>query len=156
MSIPTLRRSVTDRLGRVVDRWVNARIPYDRLDDVSRALVSLQDQISETSRRLDGEQHRLDDLIARVDGFHDRAEWTASQVERALPQVAAQEAELQSLRERIAAPPVARPGEALEAKGLIEEIREEHAKIRVRLTGIARYEERLGRLEERAAGDATA
>lgn len=150
MPLSDVRSLLSRRVGKVIDRWVAARIPYDRLDDVSRALVGLQDQVDDLRGRLDHERGRLDDLIARVNGFHDRAEWTASQVERVLPQVAAQETEIQGLRARLEAAPLPEsPEEVAQARTLIEEIRAEHARIRVRLTGVAQYEERLGRLEER-------
>ena len=139
-----IRKKVSDRIARIIDWHIDNRIPPERLDGIDRRLDDQQ-------RHLDDERRRLDDLINRVNGFHDRAEWTASQVERVLPQVASQESELESLREKLAVVPGADQPEIEAARSLIEQIRREHAQIRVRLTGIAKYEERLRRLEEHTA-----
>jgi hypothetical protein len=137
-------KRLSDRLGRLIDWRIGERIPPERLDGYDRRL-------DEALRQLFQERSRLDELISRVNGFHDRAEWTASQVERVVPQVASQEAELESLRAKLVVSSAADLTDVDAARSLIDEVRREHAQVRVRLTGIARYEERLRRLEESSA-----
>lgn len=141
-----IRRGVSLRLGRIIDRWVDMRLPHDLL--------------AEHSRRLDEQHHELERIRQRVDELTDRlghvqtrADWTANEVERMIPHVAAQESQMESLREKVALLPPPEPAEIDTARSLIDEVRREHAQIRARLTGIARYEERLARLEERASKD---
>jgi chromosome segregation ATPase len=140
-----IRRAVSLRLGRVVDRWVEVRVPQALLQEHGRRL-------DEAHRRLDEVERlwqRVDELGGRLDHVQGRADWTANEVERMIPHVASQESQLEALRDKLAAAPTATPAETEEARSLIDEVRREHAQVRARLTGIARYEERLGRLEER-------
>ena len=55
---------------------------------------------------------------------------------------------MEDLRQVLATPTAATPEELTEARSLIEEIRAEHARIRVRLSAVSSYEERLRRIEE--------
>jgi chromosome segregation ATPase len=63
------------------------------------------------------------------------------------PQMAALEARLESLRERLVRPE-AGPGDYDEALSLVEEVRREHERIRARISAASRFEERLRQLEE--------
>jgi chromosome segregation ATPase len=146
-----IRREVSLRLGKVVDRWVAVRVPHDVLAEHGRRL-------DEAHRRLDELERvwqRVDELHGRLDGVQSRADWTTNEVERMIPHVASQESQLESLRQKLTVLPPAEPGELDEARSLIDEVRREHAQVRARLTGIARFEERLGRLEERLRDDST-
>lgn len=132
-----LRKLLSDRIARLIDWRINNMIPAERLS-------GFDDRMNDHQRRLDGLEHRLAD-VQRVAGD------TAHDLQRLAPMVAAQEERLQELRDRLAAVPAATAPEVDEARSLIEEIRREHAQVRVRLTGIAQYEERLRRLEDRAS-----
>lgn len=74
------------------------------------------------------------------------------------PQMAALEARLESLRERLVRPE-AGPGDYDEALSLVEEVRREHERIRARISAASRFEERLRQLEEemgrRSASEST-
>jgi tetrahydromethanopterin S-methyltransferase subunit G len=144
-----IRRAVSLRVGKVIDRWVEVRVPQSLLDEHGRRL-------DEAHRRLDELERvwqRVDELNGRLDQVQGRADWTANEVERMIPHVASQESQLEALRQKLTVLPPAEPGELAEARSLIDEVRREHAQVRARLTGIAKYEERLGRLEERLRGE---
>jgi hypothetical protein len=91
--------------------------------------------------------------LAHIDGRLDRLEgdlaWNSSEIERMAPQAASFESRLER-----AARPIVLTGdlESLpEARLLVDVVREEHARARARLALISSYEERLRRLENRAA-----
>jgi hypothetical protein len=65
-----------------------------------------------------------------------------------MPHVAAQDARIEDLREQISLAPSSDTSDQAAARSLIEEIQRQHAQIRVRLAGIARYEDRLRKLED--------
>jgi hypothetical protein len=107
------------------------------------------------ARRVDLHTRRLlDDLRtadaaarAELDQLGGRVAWTENEMRRMGTHLAAVDERLAGV-ERSPAP--ARQGEADEhgeARTLVDEVREEHARIRARLTAIACYEERIGRLE---------
>ena len=79
--------------------------------------------------------------------------WTTGEVKRLIPHVAAQEAQLEDLREKFSLTPPSDDKQIAEARTLIEEIQRQHAQIRTRLSGIAMYEDRLRKLEERAEAE---
>jgi predicted nucleic acid-binding Zn-ribbon protein len=108
----------------------------------------VEDQLRPLWERLDEQQRRIDELNGRIDHVHGELRWTAGEVERIVPQVAAQEAQLESLREKLTAVRAGDSTEIAEARSVVEQVRREHAQIRVRLTGIARYEDRLRALED--------
>jgi ABC-type transporter Mla subunit MlaD len=136
-----LRKLVSDRIARLIDWRINNMIPAERLSGFDHRLDDHQ-------RRLDALEHRANEAI-RVAGD------TAHDLERLVPMVSAQEGQLQALRDKLTAVPAGAAPEMDEARSLIDEIRREHAQIRVRLTGVAQYEERLRRLEDRASEPAT-
>jgi chromosome segregation ATPase len=133
VSAQTLRRWLARRFHRSVEWRIEAQLrPFaERLDA--------------ELRRIDG---RLDELTGRLDHIHHDLRWTAGEVERLIPHVASQESQLESLREKLSAVPASDSGQVAEARTLIDAVRREHAQIRVRLTAIARYEERLRALED--------
>ncbi|HKC27671.1 MAG TPA: hypothetical protein VKB75_06630 [Jatrophihabitans sp.] len=85
----------------------------------------------------------LHDWVARVERT---AEWTANEMRRLAPQVAAIEARLADIEDRLRRAPV--EGSATDAeRTMLDLISAEHERVRVRLSAVASYEERLRRLE---------
>jgi hypothetical protein len=83
----------------------------------------------------------LHDWVARVEA---NAEWSANELRRLAPQVAAIEVRLAELDDRLRAD--ATVG-SVEDRATLELIAAEHERVRVRLAAVAGYEERLRRLE---------
>lgn len=131
-----LRKLLSDRVAHLIDWRISRMIPPERLDGFDH--------------RLDGHQDRLNGIEPRVGEAERVVGDTAFDLQRLVPMVAAQERQLQELRDKLAAVPSATAPEVDEARSLIEEVRRAHAQVRVRLTGVAQYEERLRRLEARA------
>ncbi|MGX7823593.1 hypothetical protein ACTG9Q_00720 [Actinokineospora sp. 24-640] len=135
-AVIVLRKRLSDRLARLIDFRIEQRlVPVDRRID---------EQGHHHGACIDDHRRRLDE-VERLQG------WTANELERVIPQVASLEARLAAVDDLLAGTPVADGAELGQARSLIEEIRREHAQIRVRLTGVAQYEERLGRLEDQVA-----
>jgi len=72
-----------------------------------------------------------------------------SEVRRMAPQLAAVEERLAGIGDLLDHPGPASDGERAEAIGLIAEIRQEHTRIRARMTAISWYEDRLRQTEQR-------
>ena len=140
----TLRAGVRRRIVRLVDSWVDGRA-CSRLNHEGR--ITEEEHCTVDHRR------RLDALEAGLDRVRGDLLWTTGEVKRLIPHVAAQEARLEDLREKISPVPVSDDKQAAEARTLIEEIQRQHAQIRTRLSGIAMYEDRLRKLEERAEAE---
>ncbi len=158
---PTLgiRRRISQRIGRLIDWRIDHRIPPEQLAGYARQLEGNARQLAGNVRQLDEYGHRLADGQRRLEALERRLGevqndlgWVRNELDRVIPQVASQEWQLEALREHLAAVPAADSAQIHQARSLIDEIRREHAQIRVRLTGIARYEVRLRRLEDRADG----
>lgn len=132
-----LRKLLSGRIARLIDWRINNMIPAERV-------AGWDHRLNDHQGRLDGLEHRLA-AAERLVGD------TAFDLKRLVPMISAQEAQLQALRDKLAAVPSAAAPEVDEARSLIDEIRREHAQVRVRLTGVAQYEERLRRLEDRAS-----
>ncbi|WP_424923890.1 hypothetical protein [Actinophytocola oryzae] len=141
------RQLASDRIKRLIDYRINERIPLERLEHYYGKIDRLADEHHESVGDLRG---RLDDLQRRFDEVERLQRWTANELERIVPQVAAQESQLESLREKISAAPGGDEAQAAESRTLIDEIRREHAQVRVRLTAVAQYEDRLRKLEDRS------
>lgn len=145
-----LRKMLADRLGRIIDWRIVHPLEGNRLfhlygtvDDHDRKVRALWESREEFSRRLNQLERRFNE-VAKLQ------RWSANELERIIPQIAAQESQLESLREKLTAVPAAERPEIDESRSLIEEIRREHSQIRVRLTAVAQYEDRLRKLEDRA------
>lgn len=136
-AVAGLRGKLAERVARLIDFRIG---------------LATEHRLAEHDRRLDHHGDRLDDHGRRLDHTQGRQEWTANELERIIPQVASFESRLAAVEELLAAVPAGDDAQVAQARSLIDEIRREHAQIRVRLTGVAQYEERLGRLEERTAG----
>ena len=115
---------------------------------VAEQLEPLRKELDERIRQLgDSLEHRLGELERRLGDVDRQAAWSANELARLGPQAAAFEQRLQE-RSR----PHVLTGELAdlpEARSLLEAVREEHARVRVRLSLVSAYEERLRRLEER-------
>jgi len=129
-------KGVAGRLARIVDFRID-----DRTRGLAERVNDLEHATADHRRRLDNAEHSLEQ--ARGD-----LGWTRAELDRLIPHVAAQEGRLETLRESISLVPKADTPQIAEARTLIEEIQRQHAQIRVRLAGIARYEDRLRRLED--------
>jgi phage shock protein A len=85
----------------------------------------------------------LHDRLARVERS---AEWSANELRRIAPQVAAIEARLADLDDRLRQADAAGPATEAE-RTMLDLISTEHQRVRERLAAVASYEERLRRLE---------
>ena len=151
----TLRETLRNRIDTMVAWRVDRRF-----DDVHGQLAELRDRLHHLDRRLDelagrdGElDKRIGELERRLDPVERESSWSANELARLAPQAAAFEARL----EQQAAPTVL-TGELTdlpEARTLVEVVREEHARVRARLSLVSAYEERLRRLEQRSLGQPT-
>jgi chromosome segregation ATPase len=113
-----------------------------RLDELGEALRELRDRV----HHLD---ERSGDLDRRLGAVESQAAWSANELARLAPQAAAFEARLEKQSR-----PTVLTGDLAdlpEARLLLDAVREEHARVRGRLALVSAYEERLRRLEERAA-----
>ena len=135
-AVAGLRGKLSDRVARLIDFRIGLATEH-RLADHDRRIGRLDERVDDHGRRLEHTQ-RLQ-------------EWSANELERVIPQVASFETRLAAIEELLSAVPAGDSEQVAQARSLIDEIRREHAQIRVRLTGVAQYEERLGRLEERQA-----
>jgi len=141
------RPVVSDRIKKLIDYRINERIPNDRLEEYYRTVDQLARDHSEVVEDM---RRRLNDLERRFNEVEKIQRWSSNELERIIPQVAAQESQLESLRDKIAVVPSADQPQIDEARTLIDEVRREHSQIRVRLTAVAQYEDRLRKLEDRA------
>ncbi|MEU3274028.1 hypothetical protein ABZ639_24590 [Saccharomonospora sp. NPDC006951] len=144
-----VREGFGDRLARLVDFRFDQRIR-----DHAARVADHDERITEQEHCTVDHRRRLAALESGLDKVRGDLRWTAGELERLIPHVAAQEAQLEDLRAKIAVTPSADGGQLSEARALIEEVQRQHAQIRVRLTGIAKYEERLARLEEQSSVNA--
>jgi chromosome segregation ATPase len=148
------RQIVSDRVKHLIDYRINEKIPQERLEHYYRTVDRLADEhhevIGDMRGRIDDLERRFADLERRFGDLDRVQRWSANELERIIPQVAAQESQLESLREKITAVPAADQPQIDEARSLIDEIRREHSQIRVRLTAVAQYEDRLRKLEDRS------
>jgi chromosome segregation ATPase len=141
------RQLVSDRIKRLIDFRIEEKVPNERLEHYYGKV----DQLAhDHSRFVDEQRERFADLERRFTEVERLQQWSANELERIIPQVAGQESQLESLRQKISTVPAADQPQIDEARTLIEEIQREHSQIRVRLTAVAQYEDRLRKLEDRA------
>jgi DNA repair exonuclease SbcCD ATPase subunit len=142
--LATLRKLVSDRIGRLIDWRINHPVEGNRL-------FTLYGMVDAHEQRLNDQRDRMDRLATLERRFREvekAQHWSANELERIIPQIAAQESQLEALREKLAAVPAADQPQIDESRQLIDEIRREHSQIRVRLTAVAQYEDRLRKLED--------
>lgn len=104
----------------------------------------LRDQLARNTAPLDA---RLAALEKRIEEIAAESAWTANELRRIAPQTAALESRLADLA-AAAEPPLSADDAELEAsRQLLDEVRDEHRKVRVRLSGVTHFEDRLRKLE---------
>jgi len=140
------RKLVSDRIKRLIDFRIEEKVPNERLEHYYRTIDELA---HEHARFVDEQRNRFADLERRFDEVEKLQRWSANELERIIPQVAGQESQLESLRQKISSVPVSDQPQIEQARSLIDEIQREHSQIRVRLTAVAQYEDRLRKLEDR-------
>ena len=142
---------------------------------IDEALAPVLQRLAKQNRRIAQLERRVDE---RLPGAVEKANRAFSELQRLEPQLASCEQRLEELRQRFDtrysfhragdAPHAAPDGEAVgaraaadsteeaelvEAERLIDLVRREHEQIRVRMTAISWYEDRLRKLEERIGAD---
>ena len=133
---------------------MRARNAYHRLTGRTAA-----EDIAKVRLRLDRIADRVGKAEAATRATAKEAEFHVREVNRISPQLAALEAKVEDLRQalegvpdssgRASSGPGITPGDLSTARSLVEQIRAEHARIRVRLSALTSYEERLRRIEEK-------
>lgn len=136
-----VRSLISDRIKHVIDFRIQEKVRLDHLSE----LFSRVDRLDAEAR-----PGRIDDLDRRFSDVERIQRWSHSELERIVPQIAAQESQLEALRQKIAAVPASDQPQVDEARSLIDDIRREHSQIRARLTAVAQYEDRLRKLEDRS------
>ncbi len=106
-------------------------------EDIAGVVTALTERLEHLERRADNERRR--------GGAH------ARDLARIGPQVAALEERVEQLRQRLSPPPTATDEEAERARSLLEAVRREHAQVKVRVTTLVKYEERIRQLEDEVA-----
>jgi uncharacterized coiled-coil protein SlyX len=136
----TLRGRLSARTNEAVAWRVAAQ-----LDPVRDAVHRLEE--IHAGDRLADLERRLGEFEERLGAVERESAWSANELARLNPQVAAFETRL----EQQARPEVLTGGleDLPEARNLVDTIREEHARVRARLALVSAYEERLRRLEAR-------
>ena len=115
---------------------------------VAEQLEPLKAGLDAEVRRLrEDTDRRLAELDRRLGAVERQADWSANELARLAPQVAA----LETRVEQKARPTVLAGGleDLPEARGLVDLVRDEHARVRARLAMVSAYEERLRRIEQR-------
>ncbi|SDX75251.1 hypothetical protein SAMN05660209_01100 [Geodermatophilus africanus] len=135
-------RGVRERVEHV-DADVRAQLRAE-LDGLRSHVDERCDALAGEVRRVEDELRRLSDGLAELREQHGRVSFD---VDRLGPHVAALEVRIAD-REHAGGPvEVGTPEDVPEARRLLDEVVREHERIRVRFSGIARYEERLRKLE---------
>lgn len=109
-----------------------------------------------TNERLENQRRRLDAQAERLERQHERLAAVEQQLGSLTTVYQVLEHQMASLEVRmdqleravVDDTPDSTDAERAEARGLVAEIREEHRRIRARFGVVARYEERLRRLEK--------
>ncbi|GDY33669.1 hypothetical protein [Gandjariella thermophila] len=143
-----LLRETARRLGTPVWHRVRPHVEAIVARQVEARNRQLLDELRQMSLADEAARAELDRLCGRV-------AWTENELRRMSAHLAALDERLAAM-ERPPAVPEQGGADQAEARALIDEIRGEHARVRARLTAIARYEERIGRLEAALAGRDTA
>lgn len=116
-----------------------------------RADEQVRQHLAGMNDRLDSLERRLDEFGQRLDKIGHDNFWTAEEMRRVAPQVAALDSRLEDLRQGMH-PPVSGSVEEIEqARNVLDEVRREHERVRARLTAVAWFEDRLRKLEDQLA-----
>ena len=120
-------------------------------------LARVEDQLRSQGERLRSQRDRLDRQREALDEVSGAARRAPELFEILTSQVSAMEERLQGLLERVDLVSYDATGaDQAEARSLIEEVREEHRRTRVKFGVVVSYEERLRRLEAALAEEMTA
>lgn len=115
-----------------------------------RADEQVRQHLAGVNDRLDSLERRLDEFGQRLDKIGHDNFWTAEEMRRVAPQVAALDSRLEDLRQGMH--PVSGSVEEIEqARNVLDEVRREHERVRARLTAVAWFEDRLRKLEDQLA-----
>ncbi|WP_344857924.1 hypothetical protein [Amycolatopsis ultiminotia] len=147
MAVQKIRTGLIARFARLIDFRIDERM-RETIHELTNRVNDLEHATADHRRRLDAAESGLGDAIGDL-------RWTRAELDRMIPHIAAQEAQLETLRESLVMTPRSEPAEVAESRSLIEEIQRQHSQIRIRLAGIARYEDRLRRLEDAQLAPAT-
>jgi chromosome segregation ATPase len=146
----SFRTRLTHRISRSIAWRVDEQVEGLRgeVAEVRRQLEHETRELREQGRRHD---EWLADLTRRLEHVERESSWSANELARLAPQAAAFETRL----EQQARPTVLTGAleDLPEARLLLDVVREEHARVRTRLSSVSAYEERLRRLEQRAADE---
>jgi chromosome segregation ATPase len=152
---------------RVVDRFVRNRVAeglaelFPRLDAVDRRLEAMDRRLAEMASLVDVHEQSRHEHWARIHELNDeRIEVVQRQderigrlqfdIDRISPVLSALEVRVERLHRELADAPAGVPDDDARAGDLLAEARREHEQVRVRLSAIAAYEERLRRIEAAA------
>lgn len=127
-----LRKAVKRAGGPVLQR-VRAKIGAMARFEMREEMDNLHHEVNRLRGDVDTINTRIDELWGHID-------WLYSENRRMAPHVAAQDSRLAKLEDPAATEPEAE----------LVSVEAEHARVRARLDAIARYEERIARLEESA------
>lgn len=104
----------------------------------------LRDQLARNTAPLAA---RLTALEKRIEEIATESAWTANEMRRIAPQTAALESRLADIAAAAEPPLRADDAEFEASRQLLDEVRDEHRKVRLRLSGITHFEDRLRKLE---------
>lgn len=128
-----------------------------RYDELAKRLAKAEARLERQDGRLTRQGERLDRHKERLDAIKPTVWRAATLLEVLAAQIGAIEERLQSLADKVefrGDDPT--DAEKAQARSLLEEVREEHRRIRVRFGVVTRYEERIRRLESALAEEMAA
>lgn len=152
----SLRRRVADARAAIV----GTKVLRGKLAEQAAALKSLRGRTEDQQKKLAAQGKRVKDLEAKVAYLERARTLEAVERERRDAQFGTLEVRLAELEQRLGDALPARPdadaavvdGDDLAAaRRLVDEVRTEHERIRVRMQVVSAYEERLRRVEESVA-----
>jgi phage shock protein A len=125
------------------------KAPHARSAKNALRRLAGREQLQTVFERLDRQRGRIEKLEKGARGNAKEAEFYVREINRVSPQLSALESKVEDLRQALTTPLIGAPEDLDTARSLIDEIRAEHARIRVRLSAVTTYEERLRRIEEK-------
>jgi uncharacterized coiled-coil protein SlyX len=150
---PSVRRRLADARATIVGtKGLRSRVARQ-----SSALATMRERLDGQQQRVARQDERLKDLEARVKDLGRATTLDTVERERRDAQFGTLEVRVADLEQRLADARPASTGTPLddeqlaEGQSLLEEVRTEHDRIRVRMQIVSAYEERLRRVEESVA-----
>ncbi len=144
-------------MSRLRDRLRRRLRTSSGYDELAKRLATAEARLRRQDERLTRMRERLDRHKERLDVINPKAWQAATLLEVLAAQIGAIEERLQTLTDKVELrgdEPT--DAEKAEARTLLEEVREEHRRIRVRFGVVTGYEERLRRLEAALAEEMAA